>query len=111
MSTLSIDVFERLRARLEKLEKFYELASIPSSIDSEDEDLFRLPSNDVDFRKMRERCLEVRATMNANLLPFPTDGLYWEDQLEPQPSCIPSSGFGLFCKCDIPTHTTICYLH
>mmetsp|Transcript_3543 Transcript_3543/g.5187 ORF Transcript_3543/g.5187 Transcript_3543/m.5187 type:complete len:275 (-) Transcript_3543:279-1103(-) len=90
----SSSLFTIIHKRLQQLEKWYELAIRPSSIDQchpEDRDLFRMEQDDC--KKLAQRCLEVRTEMNDNL---PVHETQWESSLRPRVSRIPNAGKGLF---------------
>ena len=59
--------------------------------DPDDDDMFRLPVDDL--RVLTERCLHVRMLANNQLPIRPCSN---EQFLVPQPSCIPNAGNGLF---------------
>lgn len=100
--------FEKESTRLDLLEAFYELATLPDEMTGllqEDVDL--MESSPTDFSALKARLLKVRRLMNSKLPPFPTTE--WDEHLVPRPSQIPSSGLGLYSLCNIPAGSTLCY--
>ena len=83
--------FSKCWKRLEYLERWRELAVKPDVCDPDDDDMFRLPVDDL--RVLTERCLHVRMLANNQLPIRPCSN---EQFLVPRPSCIPNAGNGLF---------------
>lgn len=105
--------FERLWFRLQRLEKWKELAIRPSPEECDPEER-KLLENELDnIPELRERCLAVRKQLNEQLPPIEEA---MDDQFVPKPSTIPNAGLGLFyysppqkgCTV-IPAGTILCY--
>lgn len=104
--------FERLWFRLQRLEKWKELAIRPSPVECDPEER-KLLENELDnIPELQERCLAVRKQLNEQLPPIEEA---MDDHFVPKPSTIPNAGLGLFYSppqkgCTvIPAGTILCY--
>jgi hypothetical protein len=104
--------FERLWFRLERLERWKELAIRPSPEECDTDDALFLDREIDDVRELQERCSHVRDLMNKHLPPI--QQALDDVVLVPTTSNIPDAGLGLFYKPPssrdaIPKGTTICF--
>ena len=108
--------FERLWFRLQRLERWKELAIRPSPYDCDPEDMMLLQKDVDDVPELQERCINVRRQMNDNLPPI--EQATMEKHLVPKTSTISGAGLGLFYMPPqsssngtvvIPPGTVLCY--
>ena len=93
--------YYQARHRLEILERWYELAIRPASIEEcpeEDTDLLSSVREEADdLPLLKSRCLEARKQMNEHIFDaFKSLRIAMDNDLSPLPSRIPNAGLGLF---------------
>ena len=91
--------FDKLRSRLETLERWRELAIRPKKEDCDPLDLDMLNDDFDNLPELSKRCTQARSAMNDNL---PTLQTAQEANLVARPSNIPEAGLGLFFDPTIP---------
>jgi uncharacterized protein len=102
------ETFACLLKRLDALERWRELAVRPDECCADDMDL--LAESIDNMRVLSQRCVHVRALLNASL-PI-TKGPH-DDELIPRCSSIPEAGLGLFYEASaaFPAGQVLCYYY
>jgi hypothetical protein len=102
--------FERLWFRLQRLEKWKELAIRPAPSECDPDDLMLLEDEVDDVPELQARCSRVRQQLNEQLPPI-QEAL--DSHLDAKPSNIKDAGLGLFyvppSPETIPAGTTLCH--
>jgi hypothetical protein len=88
------ETFEPLYFRLQRLEKWRELAIRPEPHECDEDDLDLLQNETDNYQELVGRCMLVRRKMNDNLPPI--EKSFHDDDLHPKTSAIPNAGLGLF---------------